>query len=443
MQVEHLRLRRKKLLKEIDGGVAVIFAACQELRNFDVHHPLRQDSNFRYLTGLHDEPEAVLVLCSRNKEMESILFVRPKNPHLEMWEGRRPGPEEAKELTGVDCVHSLEDLNRVLPQLIPGHECLYFNINSRRYRDRLAPLMLPPPKERRRRVTRPEKMENIIPILGRLRLSKSEEEVVQMKRAADISTLAHRSAMALANAGSSEAKVQAFMEYIMHREGAKSLAYPSIVASGTNALVLHYCENRASLNEGDLLLIDAGCEIQGYASDITRTFPIDGAFTGFQGEMYDAVLSGQKRAIKQSRPGQTLEDIHREAVTPIVEWLLSEKILSGERDTIIEEKKYKDYYVHSTGHWMGLDVHDQCPYQDKDHKPLKLVPGMAYTIEPGLYFPVDDTKVPEHYRGLGIRIEDDILITQKGCENLTEDAPKERADIEEACRQDWWDFIKG
>ena len=441
MDIEHFRARRKNLLKKIDGGLAVVFAAGEKRRNFDVHYPFRQDSNFRYLTGLHDEPEAILVLCSRHKDAESILFVRPKNPRLEMWEGYRPGPEVARELTGVDRTHSLEEFDRIFAELVSGHDNLYLDIHAPRQRERMAPKMLPPPKERRRKVTRPEKMENIIPLLGQLRLSKSEEEIACMKRAADISVLAHRGAMAMAGDGGSEAKVQAFMEYIMHREGAKSLAYPCIVASGTNALVLHYQENRAPLKGGDLFLIDAGCEFEGYASDITRTFPIDGGFTGPQAAMYDAVLAGQKRAIEASRPGQTLEDIHREALIPIVDWLLSEKILRGERDAIIKEKKYKDYYVHSTGHWIGLDVHDQCPYQDRDNNPLKLVPGMAYTIEPGLYFPVDDAKVPEHYRGLGIRIEDDILITKDGCENLTAQTPKERKDIEEACRRDWREFV--
>ena len=440
MNIEIYRQRRKNLLKKIDGGLAVIFAAGEVPRNHDVCYPFRQDSNFNYLTGFN-EPDAILVLCTRKKDVESTLFVRPKNPRLEMWEGRRLGPEKAKVLTGVDRTYNLEEFDKVLGELVSEHSGIYFDLHSPRHRERLAPLLLPTSKERRRKVTRPEKMENIVPLLGSLRLIKDFQEIVQMKEAARISSLAHRGAMALAGADGSEAKVQAFMEYLMYREGADTMAYPSIVAAGSNALILHYRENRAPLRGGDLLLIDAGCEINGYGSDITRTFPIAGKFTGVQGEMYDAVLAGQTRAIEQSRPGVTLEDIHREALIPIVEWLLEKKILSGEPDKIIDEKKYKDYYVHSTGHWLGLDVHDHCPYRDSDNQPLKLAPGMVFTIEPGLYFPLNDTKVPKEYRGLGIRIEDDILITPQGRENLTRQTPKARKDIEEACGRDYRDFI--
>ena len=258
MDTRHYKKRRKNFLKEIDGGIAVIFAASEDPRNFDVCHPFRQNSNFRYLTGLNDEPEAILVLCTRNKDVESVLFVRPKNPKLEMWEGRRPGPDEAKELAGVDCAHNLEDFDKVFRGLLPGHDVIYCDFHSHKHRERLVPLMFPSVKERYRSVSRPEKMENVNPILGGLRLEKSEEEIAEMKMAAEISSLAHQAAMALAEAGGSEAKVQAFMEYIMHREGAERLAYSSIVASGTNALVLHYQENRAPLKDGDLLLIDAG-----------------------------------------------------------------------------------------------------------------------------------------------------------------------------------------
>ena len=440
MNVGIYRQRQKNLLKKIDGGLAVVFAASEIPRNHDVCFPFRQDSNFHYLTGLN-EPDAILVLCSRSEKTTAAIFVRPKNARLEMWEGRRPGPQKAKDLTGVDCAYNLEEFEKILSELLPGHDGIYCDIHSQAHRDRLAPLMIPPPKERRRKVTRPEKMENIIPVLGRLRLNKSAEEILEMREAARISCMAHRGAMAFAGPESSEAKVQAFMEYLMYREGAKHLAYPSIVASGANALVLHYRENCSPLRDGDLLLIDAGCEINGYGSDITRTFPVSGRYQGPQGEMYDAVLTGQKRAIEHSRPGVTLEDIHREALIPIIDWLIDEKILEGERDKIIQEKKYKDYYVHSTGHWLGLDVHDHCPYQDSRNQTLELGPGMVFTVEPGLYFPPDDTKVPPHYRGLGIRIEDDILITQSGAENLTQEAPKERKDVEQACQRDYRDFV--
>ena len=438
--IEIYRQRRKNLLKKIDGGVGIVFAAGEVPRNHDVCFPFRQDSNFRYLTGFN-EPEAILVLCSRNPKAESVLFVRPKDPRLEMWEGRRPGPEGARELTGVDCTYNLEDFEKVLTQLLPGHDGLYFDIHSPVHRDRLAPTMIPPAKERRRKVTRPEKMQNIVPLLGGLRLSKSAEEIASMRESARISSLAHRGAMAFANSGSSEAQVQAFMEYLMYREGGEGMAYPSIVASGANALILHYRENDAPLKKGDLLLIDAGCELDGYASDITRTFPVDGGFSGPQGAMYDVVLSSQKRAIEASQVGKTLEDIHREALIPVVDWLIEEKMLTGERDQIIEDQKHKDYYVHSTGHWLGLDVHDQCPYQDSHNQPVALAPGMVFTIEPGLYFPEGDPNVPSHYRGLGIRIEDDILITEQGPENLSASTPKERAEVEEACRRDHQEFI--
>ena len=258
--IEIYRQRRKNLLKKINGGVGVIFAAREVTRNHDVCYPFRQDSNFRYLTGLC-EPDGILVLCSRNEEVESVLFVRPKNPRVEMWEGRRLGPERARELTGVDRAHNVEDFEKVLTQLLPEHDGLYFDIHSLVHRDRLAPLMIPPAKERRRKVIRPEKMENIVPLLGGLRLSKSAEEIERMREAARISSIAHQGAMAFAKSGSNEAQVQAFMEYLMYREGGQEMAYSSIVASGANALILHYTQNTSPLQKGDLLLIDAGCEL--------------------------------------------------------------------------------------------------------------------------------------------------------------------------------------
>ena len=420
--------------------MAVLFGAGEVRRNHDVHFPFRQDSNFQYLTGLN-EPDSILVLCPQNSEYQSVLFVRPKDPVREMWEGSRLGPELAKELAGVDKAFPLDKWEQLFPSLLAGHHTLYCDLHHKTNRDRVLRFMKPPIGERKRPYLRPENLGNVIPAIGGLRLFKGPEEIEHMKRAADISSLAHRAAMALASSKVSESEVQALMEYIMHREGGRQLAYPSIVAGGKNALVLHYTDNRSPLNEGDLLLIDAGVEINGYASDITRTFPVSSSYSPPQKEMYCAVLAGQKKAIAMGRPGKMLQDVHKAAVYPIVEWMVEKAILKGKVEQIVEREEYKKYYVHSTGHWLGLDVHDHCPYQDQQNNDIKLAPGMVYTVEPGLYFPIDDPAVPKEFRGLGIRIEDDILITQSGQENLTQDIPKSIEEVEEACRRNHKDFL--
>ena len=447
MDIKYLRMRRQKLMDRIEGGLGVVFAAQESIRNHDVHYPFRQDSNFRYLTGLK-EPDSILVLCTRDatgkKKRRTVLFVRSKDSKQEMWTGRRPGPIGARELSGVDEARPLEEFDRVFPELLRGHECLYWDFYNKRWRDRIFEHTAFSNRERKKSC-RPYRMEYIIPLLGSLRLVKSEEEIAFMRKAAAISSKSHLAAMAMAAPDVSERALQGLMEYIMANEGAETWAYPGIVASGQNSLILHYIENKDVLKDGDLILIDVGAEYEGHAADITRTFPVNGRYSRPQKEMYQVVLEGQKQAIQKARIGNTLTDIHQAALFPIVEWMIEKKILSGKAEKLIEANPekggYRDYYVHSTGHWLGLDVHDNCPYQDQENEELKLTSGMVTTVEPGLYFSPHHSNVPKEFRGLGIRIEDDILITDKEPENLSSGVPKDIDEVEEACSQNYRDFV--
>ena len=441
MNASVYRQRQRALCEKIEGGVAVIFAAKESVRNRDVHYPFRQDSSFKYLTGL-DEPAAILVLSAITNKFLSTLFVRPKDKKKEQWEGIRPGVTLAKKTSGVDAAHSLEKFSQIWPRLMVNHHNIYLDLHHSSNREMILQSMRPSLRERYKKALLPEGVENISPLIGQLRSIKGAEEIEQMKRAAQISCYAHQGAMAMAHPGIGERQVSAFWEYLVLSKGECShLAYPSIVAGGENALILHYTENSASLKEGDLLLIDAGGEVNCYASDITRTFPINGKYSGAQKEMYQAVLTAQKKAIAVGGTGKTLGDIHSVATKCLVEWMKDKKILQGEVEEIIAQGGYKKYYPHSTGHWLGLDVHDFCPYQDNKNNEVTLAPGMTYTVEPGLYFPRGDSSVPLEFRGIGIRIEDDILVTKTGVENLTSAAPKELKEVETVCKRDYREFL--
>lgn len=427
--------RRQQFMAQMGKGAAIFRSAPMAVMHNDVEYNFRQDSDFFYLTGFN-EPEAVAVLAPYHAEHQFVLFVQPKDPEKETWTGYRVGVDAAKERYGADAVYSIQELDEKLPQYVEAADRIYYRLGrDRPFNDKVLALwqrlMMTYPK----RGTGPTALEDPAPTLHAQRLLKSAAEVEQMRKAAQIAAEAHNRAMAFAQPGVYEYQVQAELEHTFRLQGAMGPAYPSIVASGPNACILHYTENTRQLQEHDLLLIDAGCAYNYYNSDITRTFPVNGRFTAEQRALYEIVLEAQLQAIAQVQPGNPYSQIHDTAVQVIVEGLLDLGLLQGDRDEIIKEQHYKPFYMHRTGHWLGLDVHDVGIYQHGETAHT-LEPGQVTTVEPGIYIgpeiqPADgQPEVPERWRGIGIRIEDDVLVTASGCEVLTAGVPKAIADLE-------------
>jgi len=389
----------------------------------DVEYAYRQNSDFFYLTGFN-EASAVAVLAPHHEEHKFVLFVRAKDPEKETWHGYRAGVEGAKELYGADEAYPINELGEKLPKYLEKADRIYYHFGRDRAFDQIVlshwqQLMATYPK----RGIGPTAIEDSNIILHPMRLLKSETELALMRKAADISVAAHNRALEFAKPGRYEYEIQAEIEHIFRLNGATP-AYPSIVASGNNSCVLHYIENNCQMQENDLLLIDAGCACGYYNADITRTFPVSGKFTAEQKIIYDLVLQAQLQAISQVYPGNPYSKIHETAVRVLVEGLMDLKLLVGDTEEIIKEEKYKPFYMHRTGHWLGLDVHDAGVYQYGEN-PQLLQPGQVLTVEPGIYIspyikPVEgQPEVPEKWRGIGIRIEDDVLVTIEGKEVLT------------------------
>ncbi len=394
----------------------------------DVEYAYRQNSDFFYLTGFNEE-SAVAVLAPHHEEHKFVLFVRPKDPEKETWTGYRAGVEGAKEIYGADEAYPINELGEKLPKYLEKADRIYYHFGRDRAFDRTVldlwqQLMATYPK----RGTGPIAVEDSNIILHPMRLVKSETELALMRQAADISVTAHNRAREFAKPGRYEYEIQAEIEHTFRLQGATP-AYPSIVASGTNSCILHYIENNRQMQENDLLLIDAGCSCNYYNSDITRTFPVSGKFTSEQQILYDLVLRSQLQAISQVYPGNPYSKIHETAVRVLVEGLMDLKLLVGDIEEIIKEEKYKPFYMHRSGHWLGLDVHDAGVYQYGEN-PQLLQPGQVLTVEPGIYIspqikPVEgQPEVPEKWRGIGIRIEDDVLVTVEGNQVLTAGIPK-------------------
>ncbi len=430
------RQRREQLISKIGNGTAIFRSAPTAVMHNDVEYAFRQDSDFYYLTGF-DEPQAVAVLAPSHSEHKFVLFVEPKDREKEVWSGYRCGVEAAKEVYGADEAYSIAEIDDKLPQYIEKADRIYYHLGrDRTFTDKILNhwrgLMRTYPK----RGTGPIAIEDTGPVLHSMRLVKSQTELECMRKAADIAVEAHNRAWEFTEPGLYEYQVQAEIEYIFRKRGAIGPAYPSIVASGANACVLHYIENKSQMQDGQLLLIDAGCTYNYYNSDISRTFPIGGKFTAEQKILYSIVLEAQKQALAQVKPGNPYKQIHETAVRVLTEGLVELGIIKGEIDKLIEEEKYKPYYMHRTGHWLGLDVHDVGVYQHGEDKPQILQPGQVLTVEPGLYI-VPDTKPAEdqpevdpRWVGIGIRIEDDVLVTDNGHEVLTAGVPKEIGEIE-------------
>ncbi|WP_414530458.1 aminopeptidase P N-terminal domain-containing protein [Nodularia chucula] len=435
MQAEYQQ-RRQQLMAKIGNGTAIFRSAPMAVMHNDVEYTYRQDSDFFYLTGFN-EPQAVAVLAPHHPEHQFVLFVQPKDREKEVWTGYLCGVDAAKEKYGADVAYPIAELDEKLPQYLEKADRIYYHLGrDRTFNDKVLRhyqnLLRTYPK----RGTGPRGIEDTGVILSSMRLLKSEGELELMRQAADIAVEAHNRAREVTAPGRYEYEIQAEIEHIFRLRGGMGPAYPSIVASGVNACVLHYIENHRQMQDQELLLIDAGCAYGYYNSDITRTFPVGGKFTPEQKTLYEIVLEAQKQAIAQVKPGNTFNSVHDAAVRVITEGLVEIGILKGEIDKLIEEEKYKPYYMHRTSHWLGLDVHDVGVYQHGEDKPQILQPGQVLTVEPGLYI-VPDTKLAEdqpetdpRWVGIGIRIEDDVLVTSTGHEVLTAGVPKEVAEVE-------------
>jgi Xaa-Pro aminopeptidase len=430
MDIRHFLDRRARLIARMDsvgGGGAILPTATEKTRNRDATYPYRADSYFQYLTGF-TEPEAVLVLVA-GESPKSILFCRDRDPDKEIWDGYRYGPEGALEKFGFDEAHSIAALDEKLPGLIANQPSLWHSLGFEPEWDARIGRALNAVRAQSRAGKRaPTSVHDLRAALDEMRLIKGGQEIALSRRAADIAAAAHRRAMCAAAPGRYEYEIEAEFLHEFRRQGSQFPAYTTIVASGPGACVLHYVNNDRRMQDGELLLIDAGCELDGYASDITRTFPVNGRFSGPQEDVYELVEAAQAAAIAAIRPGVHFMAPHEAAVKVLAQGMIDLKLLHGSVDAVIESESYKRFYMHRTSHWLGMDVHDVGDYKTGDDW-RQLSPGMVLTVEPGCYIrPADD--VPAAFHDIGIHIEDDALVTLNGCEILTAAAPKSIADIE-------------
>ena len=422
--------RRARLAAQLGDGIAIIATAPEATRNRDTHYPYRFDSYFYYLTGF-TEPEAVAVLIG-GAAPRALLFCRDKDETREIWDGFRYGPQAAQQTFAFDAAYSIAELDTRLPELMGNVGKLAYAVGFDPAWDaRVLGWLNAVRSKARQGIRAPAEIVDVRAMLDEMRLFKDNHEIDTMRRSGQIASDAHRRAMRATQPGRFEYEIEAELLHHFYAQGAQAPAYPSIVAGGANACVLHYVENRASLRDGDLLLIDAGCELDGYASDITRTFPVNGKFSAAQKDVYQIVLAAQDAAMASVCPGNTWIAPHQAAVRVLTQGMVDLKLLHGSIDELIESEAYSRFYMHRTGHWLGLDVHDAGEYK-REGEWRALQAGMTLTVEPGLYIrPADD--VPEALWHIGIRIEDDVLVTESGCEVLTS-APKTVNEIEDWMR---------
>jgi Xaa-Pro aminopeptidase len=467
--------RRRRFAEAIGDALAIVPAAREIPRNADTSFEFRQDSDFYFLTGF-DEPDAVLVINPSHAKERVVLFVRPRDREMEVWNGRRAGVEGAVATYGADAAYTVDELDGKLREYAIDRSTLVYRLGNAAHDARVIRLVTDMRGVRTRGFATPVRIDDPSPILHELRLKRSPEELSRQRRACEISRDAHIEAMRYARPGQHEYEVQAALEFVFKRHGSPRNAYPSIVASGPNATILHYNENTRKMEDGDLLLIDAGCEWGYHAADITRTFPVNGTFTPPQRRIYEIVLKAQLAAIAAAWPGQRYEVMHEAARRTLVEGLVSLGHLPRGVDESLAMHHYREFYMHGTGHWLGMDVHDVGDYRLRRLSRV-LEPGMVVTVEPGLYFDperesvtyhlrefseeemwerryrlgvgaakkIEDEEkaaaktvahpVPAEYRGIGVRIEDDILITESGAEVLTAGTPKTIEDVERACAE--------
>lgn len=432
-----MRSQLKKFIEEMGkDSVAIIPAAHEKTRSYDTEYKFRQDSDFLYLTDF-PEPDAIAVVTP-GKLVKYSMFVRPHNPEMETWFGKRQGMKGTEENYGVERAYSIDKFEEQLPKILDGHEKLYYRFGVDKNLDKLILNYFS--KQRFQRLKTPHPPHTIIDptiLIHEMRLFKTNEEIALMQKSADIACEAHKLAMKRTKPGMNEYQVEGMIESYFVEKGANGAAYNSIVGSGENATILHYVENSAKLKDGDLLLIDAGAEYEGYASDITRTFPINGKFTRAQREIYSIVLETQKACVDATIAGTTIKQRQDLSIEMLTEGMKKLGLLKGAVKTLIKKKAYMKYYMHGVGHYIGLDVHDAGRYftdqKSKNSRPF--APGMVLTVEPGIYVPANDKSAPAKYRGVGVRVEDDVLVTENGNKNLTTKVPKEIDEIEALMNQ--------
>ncbi|MCG8294413.1 MULTISPECIES: Xaa-Pro aminopeptidase [Pseudomonas] len=428
-KAEYARRRKALMAQMVPNSIAILPAAAVAIRNRDVEHVYRQDSDFQYLSGF-PEPEAVIALIPGREHGEYVLFCRERNPEREQWDGLRAGQEGAMRDFGADDAFPITDIDEILPGLIEGRERVYSAMGSNAEFDRRLMDWINVIRSKARLGAQPpNEFVALDHLLHDMRLYKSAAEVKVMREAAAISARAHVRAMQACRAGLHEYSLEAELDYEFRKGGAKMPAYGSIVAAGRNSCILHYQQNDAPLRDGDLVLIDAGCEIDCYASDITRTFPVSGRFSPEQKAIYELVLKAQEAAFEVIAPGKHWNHAHEATVRVITEGLVELGLLKGEVQALIDSEAHRAFYMHRAGHWLGMDVHDVGEYKVGGQWRV-LEPGMALTVEPGIYIAADNQNVAKKWRGIGVRIEDDVVVTRQGCEILTSGVPKTVADIE-------------
>jgi Xaa-Pro aminopeptidase len=414
-------------------SVAIIPAAHEATRSYDTEFKFHQDPDFYYLTNF-PEPDAIAVIAPGSKKRPFTLFVRPRSVEMETWYGRRAGVEGAEKIYGADKAYPIDKFETELPKILNGNEKLYYRFGVDNKLDQTILQYLSAQRFRRLKTAYPP--HTIIDptiLIHEMRLHKTSEEVELMQTSANIAAEAHVLAMQAVKPGMNEFQIESLIESYMRDKGASGVAYNSIVGGGDNACILHYVENNSPLKDGDLLLVDAGAQYKGYASDITRTFPVNGRFTRAQRDVYDVVLDVQMQCVEATKTGNTVKARHEMSIELLTEGMKKLGLLKGKTKELIKNKKFMKYYMHGVGHYLGLDVHDAGRYfndqKAKDSRPF--APGMVLTVEPGLYIPPDDKGAPAKYRGIGIRIEDDVLVTETGNLNLTAKVPKDPEEIEE------------
>ncbi len=425
---EIFKNRRKKVAAGLNGAALIVAAHPEQLRNDDVHHFYRQDSNLYYLTGF-EEPESFLIIRP-GKNPESIMFVRQKNVERETWDGFRFGPEGTQKEFLIDAVYPIEEFTTKSVELLKGYEEVYF----RQFKNPAADLLvqntlLELKKAYGRSGYGLLTVKDADTFLGEFRLKKDESDIANLRKACQISADAHVAAMKFTKPGVNERQVQAVLAYNFYMNGAARVGYPYIIASGNNATTLHYNFNDQVCKKDDLLLIDAGAEYNYYSGDITRTYPVSGRFSPAQKKVYEGILKIQKDLIAYLKPGIYFKDLHEMAVHSLTELMLELGLVSGRKEDVIKSNQHRKYYPHGVGHWLGMDVHDSGLYFIKG-EPRPIEEGMSFTIEPGLYIPENDMSAPAELRGIGIRIEDDIVITKNSCDVMTSGVPKEISEIE-------------
>jgi Xaa-Pro aminopeptidase len=426
--IAQAKQRREEFMRRIKGGVAVFAAAPMFIRNNDVEHEYRQDTDFYYLTGF-EEPGAIAVLAPDHEETRFVLFVQPKDREREVWTGWRAGEEGAKRDYLADAAFTVDKFEAEFPKLAAKADRLFYRFGDASFDERVVRFMRGFQRERQRNGTHPKAIIDPAETLHEMRLVKTDDDLKLLRRAVAITSEGHIAAMKALRPDLYEYEIEAVLRYVFRRNGSPRHGYAPIVGAGANATVLHYVTNNSLIKDGDLLLIDAGAEFGYFTGDVTRTTPASGRFTKEQAEIYQLVLDAQLASLNAVKPGATFQDPHDETVRVLVEGLLRLGLLEGNAEEIIKEETYKKFYMHRTSHWLGMDVHDVAPYKVADEW-RKLEPGMVLTIEPGLYIAEDLEDVDARYRGIGVRIEDDVLVTKEGCEVLSAGVPKAIEEIE-------------